>query len=199
MAEPTGCCIRGIDRLGIREKDNVLVIGAGPAGLTYIQLLRALGDHLIIATDIIESRLRWAEKFGADEVFDASDSALSKQILSATEYRGADVVIVASGSLKAIQSSFPLVRKGGKILLFGIPRQGSLFNCDASDLFIREIKLIPSYSTTEDEMKKALELMQNGKISLTEMITHRFSLAETAEAFRIAQDARTSLKIIIHD
>ncbi len=199
LAEPTGCCIRGMDRLGIRKEDSTLIVGAGPAGLSYVQLLRAFGAGLIIATDMIESRVKWARKFGADQAFNAAAADLNKRILDATEGRGVDNVVVASGNVKAIQASFPLVRKGGKILLFGIPPEGSVFACDASGVFIREIKLIPSYSTTENEIKRALEMMEAGMICLTDMITHRFHLSEIAEALRIADDAQSSLKVMVHE
>jgi L-iditol 2-dehydrogenase len=199
LAEPTGCCIRGIDRLGIRNEDTTLIIGAGPAGLTYVQLLRAFGTGLILATDMVESRVNWAVKFGADEAFNAADTNLKKQILDATEDRGVDNVVVASGNVRAIEASFPLVRKGGKILLFGIPPEGSIFSCDASGVFIREIKLIPSYSTTENEIQRALEMMETGMIRLTDVITHRFHLSEISDAFRIADDARSSLKVMIKE
>jgi len=199
LAEPTGCCIRGLDRLGIRKEDSTLIVGAGPAGITYARLLRAFGADLIIATDMIESRVKLAEKFGADHAFNAAAADLDKQILDATKGRGVDNVVVASGTVKAIQASFPLVRKGGKILLFGIPPEGSVFAFDASDVFIREIKLIPSYSTTENEIKRALEMMETGRIRLTDSITHRFHLSEIAEAFRTADDARLSLKVMVHE
>jgi len=197
FAEPTGCCIRGLNRLRVQLGEDFLVVGAGPAGLTHIQLLRALGARLVFATDIVESRRRWAEKFGADETFNAADEDLRRLVLNATEGRGVDKVIVASGSVKAIQSSLPAVRKGGRVLLFGIPPERSIFNCDVSDVFIREITLIPSYSTTENEMKAALEMITANKIQLTKMITHRFGLAEIVEAFRVAEDARSSLKVMV--
>jgi 2-desacetyl-2-hydroxyethyl bacteriochlorophyllide A dehydrogenase len=199
LAEPTGCCIRGIDRLGIRNEDSTLIIGAGPVGLTYVQLLRAFGGGLIFATDMVESRVKWAVKFGADQAFNAADTSLKKQILGATEDRGVDNVVVASGNVKAIEASFPLVRKGGKVLLFGIPPEGSIFSCDASGVFIREIKLISSYSTTESEIQRALEMMETGMIRLTDLISHRFHLSEISEAFRIADDARSSLKVMVNE
>jgi L-iditol 2-dehydrogenase len=198
LAEPTGCCIRGMKRLGIQKEDSTMIIGAGPAGLTFVQLLRALGTRFIVATDMIEARINWAEKFGAHQTFNAANSNLHRQVLDATEGRGVDNVIVASGSMKAIEASFPLVRKGGKILLFGIPPERSVLNCDASSVFIREIKLIPSYSTTENEIKRALEMMGAGEIRLTDMITHRFRLSEIADAFRIADDAQSSLKVMVY-
>jgi len=172
FAEPTGCCIRGLNRLGVQPGDDVLVVGAGPVGLTHIRLLRALGAHLIFATDVVDSRIGWAKRFGADEAFNADEEDSLRAIKGATEGRGVDCAVVASGSVRAIQSSLPFVRKGGKILIFGMPPQGALLSCDASEIFIRQISLIPSYSTTEYEMKTALDMMANGKMHLSEMITH---------------------------
>jgi L-iditol 2-dehydrogenase len=123
---------------------------------------------------------------------------LKRRILELTEGRGVDNVIVAAGNVKAIEASFPLVRKGGKILLFGIPPQGSVFGFDASNAFIREIKLIPSYSTTENEMERALEMMETGMIRLSGMITHRFHLNQVSEAFQVADDPRSSLKVMVY-
>jgi L-iditol 2-dehydrogenase len=197
LAEPTGCCIRGMDRLGIHSDDSTVVVGAGAAGLTYVRLLRALGAGLIVATDLISSRLEWAKKLGADETLGASATDLKRQILALTEGRGVDNVIVAAGNVKAIEASFPLVRKGGKILLFGIPPQGSVFDFDVSNAFIREIKLIPSYSTTENEIERALEMMETGMIRLSGMITHRFHLNQVSEAFQVADDPRSSLKVMV--
>lgn len=198
FAEPTGCCIRALNRLGVRPDDTFLVIGAGPAGLTHIQLLGALGVRTIFATDIVDFRLEWASKFGASAAMDATRSDLRATILDATMGRGVDKVIVASGSSKAIESSLNLVRKGGRVLLFGVPPGGSYLNCDASQIFIRETKLVPSYSTTEEEMKTALEMMASKKIQLTEMISHRFALTDITEAFHAAEDASSSLKVMVH-
>jgi len=197
FTEPTGCCIRALKKLGVGQGDSFLVVGVGPVGLTYIQLLRAAGAGLIVASDLIESRLKLATRFGADAGFNPAQENSERLILETTHGRGVDKVIVASGSNKAIQSSLRVARKGGRVLLFGVPSQGSVINWDASYTFIREISLIPSYSTTESEMKAALEMMESGKIRLTSMITHRFNLDEIAEAFAAARDAASSLKVMI--
>ncbi len=67
MIEPTACCIRAIRRAHIQQSDNVLVVGLGPTGLTQIQLLRNTTTGRIIASDIIDARLRLGKKLGADE------------------------------------------------------------------------------------------------------------------------------------
>jgi L-iditol 2-dehydrogenase len=197
FTEPTGCCIRALNKLGFREGDHFLVVGAGPVGLTFIQLLRAFGAGLILASDLIDSRLKLATRFGANVTFNPVLENSERLVLDSTNGRGADGVVVASGSSKAIQSSLNLVRKGGRILLFGLPPEGTVINLDASYTFIREIRLIPSYSTTESEMKAALEMMEAGRVRLTSMITHRFNLNKIAEAFAAARDTASSLKVMV--
>jgi L-iditol 2-dehydrogenase len=197
FAEPTGCCIRGLNKLAVDPQDSVLVIGAGPAGLTHIVLLRSAQIRQVLATDVVETRLKTAVEFGANEAFDAAGEGSDKAILDATEGRGPDKVIVASGSNKAIESSLRLVRKGGRILLFGIPPGGIRLSWDPSYIFIREICLTPSYSTTETEIKTAIEMMAARRIKLTKMITHRFGLHEIEKAFRAAEDCRASLKVMV--
>jgi len=198
LSEPTGCCIRALRKLAVLPGDDFVVIGTGPAGLTHIQLLRVMRAGRIFATDLVKSRLEWARRFGADAVFNAATENAQNSILGATDEKGVDKIIVSSASSKAIESSLQLVRKGGKILLFGIPSEGSYVNLDTSYLFIREISLVPSYSTTETEIKAALQMMASKKIDLSEMITHRFQLGDITEAFRTAEDAQSSLKVMVH-
>ncbi len=198
LAEPTGCCIRGLRKLGILPGDDFVVIGAGPAGLTHIQLLRAMSAGRIFVSDLVESRLACALRFGADVAFNAAAGDVEKSVLDATAGIGVDKVIVSSASTKAIESALHLVRKGGKILLFGIPSEGSYLRLDASYLFIREISLIPSYSTIENEIEAALQMMTSKKIHLLDIITHRFELADLADAVRTAENVQSSLKVMVH-
>ena len=198
LSEPTGCCIRALRKLAVLPGDDFVVIGTGPAGLTHVQLLRSMGAEKIFATDLVESRLEWARRFGADAAFNAAAVNAQDSILGATNGKGVDKVIVSSASKKAIESSLRLARKGGKILLFGIPPEGTYVNLDTSYVFIREISLIPSYSTTETEIEAALQMMTSKTIHLSEMITHKFHLADIAEAFRTAEDTESSLKVMVH-
>ena len=198
LAEPTGCCIRGLRKLGVVAGDDFVVIGAGPAGLTHIQLLRAMNARRIFATDLVEPRLTCALKSGADAAFNAEAADTENSILESTDGIGVDKVIVSSASTRAIESALRLVRKGGKILLFGIPPEGSCLRLDVSHLFIREITMMPSYSTIENEIKAALQMMTEKKIQLLNIITHRFELADLEDAVRTAENVQSSLKVMVH-
>lgn len=186
LIEPTACCIRALDRCNISEDETVLVIGAGPIGLTHVRLLSMRGVK-VIASDINPTRLGLAERFGASPVFDASKTDVPMRIKEQTNGLGADLVIVASGSLEAVVQALNAIRKGGKICLFGVPAKGSKLDYDLSDMFNSEISIITSNAATETETKTALRLMEEGRLNLSSLITHRFKLEEFELAVRVAQ------------
>ena len=196
--EPTACCIRGLRKVDVRPGSSVVVFGVGPVGLTHVQLLRLYGVGVIFAVDLIESRRHLASQLGADVVLDPGMNAL-QTILKQTNNQGVDYAIVATGNPKALESAIGIVRKGGRVLLFGVPPRGSLLSLDVSRLFLREITLQSSYSTSEFEMRVALELVEQKRIDTAQMITHRLPLDKLLDAFHVAQNGKAAGKIIVEN
>jgi threonine dehydrogenase-like Zn-dependent dehydrogenase len=83
--------------------------------------------------------------------------------------------------------------------LFGAPPRGALLSLDISRLFLRETTLQSSYSTSELEMRMALELVEQKRIDTTQTITHRFPLNRLLDAFHVAQNGKTAGKIIVEN
>ncbi len=199
MVEPTACCIRALRKFRIRPGDSVAVFGTGPVGLTHVQLLKLYGMTPIIAIDVLEQRLTMASKFGADLALDPTTEDAPKRIAIETDGMGADLAIVATGNPQATQDAINSVRKGGNVVLFGAPSRGALLSLDVSRLFLREIGIQSSYSTSETEMQLALELMEGGKINPSQMITHRLSLERIDEALHLAESGREAVKVIVQN
>ena len=197
LIEPLGCCIRGLMKCRIDPGDSALVIGAGPVGLMHVHLLKAFGAGTVIASDLIDSRLQMAVKLGADHVVNPQRDNISERIKELTEGKGVDLVVVAVGSAGLIEQGMDLVRKGGTVCIFGMPPRGDTFSYDASQLFIREISLVPSYSTSELETNIALKLMLSRRVDVTQLITHRFKLAQIEAALEHAAQKVDSLKIVV--
>jgi L-iditol 2-dehydrogenase len=126
-----------------------------------------------------------------------SDPEIAGKIKSATEGRGPDVCVVATGSIKALLQSFELTRKGGKIMLFGVPPKGSQMSYDMSKLYSSEHSIIPSYAASEFETNEALKLIAEKKVDMASLITHRFDISDAAEAVRCAHEAKDAMKVII--
>ncbi len=193
--EPIGCCIRGLSRCRVSEGDSVLVVGAGPMGLTHLQLLKDIGAKVLVS-DINKMRLAFAEDQGAYGIYAAGDVDVPSSVRGDTGGRGVDVAMVASGSPKAIVQALKAVRKGGTVCLFGVPIVGSVLDYDFSDIFNSEVSIISSYGATEAETKAALKMIEERKVNPASLITHRFRLEEFEDAVETAMRG-DGMKIII--
>jgi len=199
QVEPTACCIRGLRKTGIDPGTSAAVFGVGPVGLSYVQLLKLHGASPICAVDLIEERLQAAKRLGAEVTLTPTDDNPVEAIGAATDGRGVDHAIVATSNPKAIEQAVRSVRKGGHVLLFGVPARGSSLLVDLDDLFLREVSLQSSYSTSETEMRIALEMIKAGRFQSSSIITHRLELNKISEAFRLAESGSQVLKVVVHN
>ena len=182
QTEPTACCIRALRKVGVSVGNSVAIYGVGPVGLTHVQLLKCFGAGPIYAIDVIEQRRQFATKLGADLSFDPTTDDAPKAISLLTEGLGVDYAIVATANLKALESAFATVRKGGTVLLFGAPTRGAMMSLDVSKMFLREVRFQSSYSTSETEMRMAMQLIESKRVRPSKSITDRFPLTRTIES-----------------
>ena len=197
LIEPIACGIRAVGKCGIHLEDTVAIVGAGPAGVINVALARLSGADQILVSDVIGFRLEAARKFGADMVVNVQNESFAEAVKSATEGRGADVVIVTAPSPKAYDSALEVCRKGGTVCVFAPTSPEQTVSISPYKLFFQEIKLVPSYSTSHVETRTALELIRAGKIDAKGLITHRFPLSHIEEAFKTAARNKECLKVVV--
>jgi len=197
LIEPVGCCIRAQNKAGIRKGDSVAIIGAGPSGIIHAMLARISGASQILVTDLVDYRLKMAERLGADLTVNVKQENLVERVKEATENRGADIVIVTAPNVKAVEDGVQIVRKGGKLLLFAPTQPDQYARLSPHRLFFSEITVIPSYSVSHIETRAALKLISSGRIKAKELITHRFPLSRTADAFQTAAKGKECLKVVV--
>jgi L-iditol 2-dehydrogenase len=184
MIEPLACVVRAQRIMGIGEGQTVLVMGSGVSGLLNIQLAK-LKKANIVATDINEYRLKKAKEYGADEVFNANEAPDIK----------ADRIIMCTGAMSAFEKAFKYIDRKGIIMLFAIPNKN--ISIPSEDFWRNESTLISSYGAAPVDLEEALELIRDGKINVKGMITHRLKLEEIQKGFKIAGEAKDSLKVIV--
>jgi len=197
LIEPVGCCIRAFNKSSIQADDTVVIIGSGATGIIHTALSKVFGAAKTIVSDLIDYRLRVAKKFGADVIVNPNNEDLRVIVNAETDEIGADLVVVTAPSLEAYKSGLSICRKGGKLCVFAPTNPGKYLEISPKELFFSEIQIIPSYSTSHLETRKALELMKTGRLKVKELITHRFRLADAAKAFKTALENRESLKVIV--
>jgi len=196
LIEPLGCVIRGQDQLGIRPGDTVLVLGSGVSGILHIQLARHRGASRIISTDIQESRLGYAECFGADATIDAGEDVPSV-VKELNDGEAPDKVIASTAALPALRQALASVDDGGEILFFAPTPPGVEFPVDLNDVWNRQLTLTTTYAAAPGDLDRAVELIRSGAVRAGEMVTHRLGLAEAQEGFRLVAEAGESLKVVI--
>lgn len=195
--EPAACALRALRKVDFKAGDTVSLIGVGPTGSLFIKLLRHFGAALISVADLSEFRLSIARKIGADMAINPAQADFAEECRKATDGIGVDIGILGTPTMKPIQQLLRTVRKGGKICIFGAPERGEKVDLDFSWLFINEISIITSYSTSEVETTLILALLKNRKIAFKDLISHKFKLSQAEEAFEVARDASKSLKVVV--
>jgi len=194
MLEPLGVAIHAIDLGKLRAGMSVGVFGCGPIGLLIVQLARLSGASNILATDILPHRVEAAKGFGADQALLAEAGRELDAILTAIEGRGVDVAFEAAGEQEAVDVSVAAVVPGGKVILVGIPADDrTSFSASVARRKGLTIKLVRRMKHT---YPRAIELVSKRLVDVRSLVTHRFPLEKTAEAFAVAQ-RREGLKIII--
>ena len=196
MIEPLACCIRAWNKFTHKNNDSIAVLGIGPTGIMHALLAKIYGFEKIFCLDFNEFRLDFAKKFEAIAINSGNTNAL-EQIKSETVNQGVDVVIVATSSLNALKDAVNFVRKGGTIVMFGVPSKGAIIDLDMSEVYSKGITIVNSYAASDFDTKEALEKISNKQINVSQLITHKYNLQECQEAFVHAKSGDNAMKIII--
>lgn len=197
MIEPLACCVRSWKKFSHKKGDSVAIFGVGPTGMMHIMLAKDNGFEKIFCLDVNDFRLDFAKKFQITLALNSKDSSNKEKILNETQNRGVDVAIVATGSLKALDDAINFVRKGGSIMMFGVPSKGDTMNIDMSKVYSKEITITTSYAASDHDTKEAMELIKSSRADVKRLITHKYSILETQKAFEHAHDGSDAMKIII--
>lgn len=159
-----------VERADVKKQNTVLVIGAGPIGLSVVQFAKLKGAKVVVM-DFNENRLNFAQtQLSADKVI-APESNFSRQTLN--EIMGGnlpDVVFDATGSKASMENAFHFVSSGGKLIFVGLFIGDVMFH---DPLFHKnEITLMATRNALPQEFKNIIQLMEQKKIDINQWITH---------------------------
>lgn len=195
--ETAACCLRAVKSAGIGPGDSVLVSGCGPVGLIHAQLAGIFGAGRVIACDVSGPRLEAAERFGDFYMLNAARCGVPDRVRGLTGGRGADAVILTSGSREAFSAGIESAAAGGRVVIFGGFPPGPPLAVEPDIIYKKEIKLYGSYSSSPQEQFSALELISGGRLNVAGLVTHRFGLSDIDEAVSTASEPDRGLKVIL--
>ena len=189
MAEPLSVTLHALNRAGNLMGKSVLISGVGTIGALTVLAARRMGAGAITVSDVLDARLERAIACGATRAVNVSKEPLG----DAPQW---DVVIEASGSIKALNSAIDSVHKGGTIVQIGFVPSGeqpiNLFSVIA-----KELTLAGTYRFGI-EFNHAVDYLVSGLIDVSPLITHSYSVDDSAEAFKVAADGTKSVKVQLY-
>jgi len=194
--EPLGTAVRALRTVGLKPGQSVLVCGSGVAGLLIIKLARAMGAGAIIATDVSTYRLEKAREYGATHTIPAGED-VPAFIRKVNDNRLADIAILCAGALPAARTALQSAERGGTILFFAVPKPGETLDVDFNPFWRDDITIKTCYGAAPIDNQKALELIQQGTVTVTDMVTHRFGIDEIGKAFMTGAQPDGCVKVII--
>jgi len=197
MIEPLACCVRAWTKFQYREGDSTAIFGVGPTGMMHVMLANAKKFSKIFCFDVNDFRLDFAKKFNIAASISSMDDTRKQQILDNTDNQGVDLAIVATSSLKALDDAIDMIRKGGTVMMFGVPSKGAKLDLDMSKIYSKEITLVTSYAASDSDTKEALNLIESSQIDVKQLITHTYSISDSQKAFDHARTGENAMKIII--
>jgi 2-desacetyl-2-hydroxyethyl bacteriochlorophyllide A dehydrogenase len=180
FAEPLACAVNGMNKIRANPGDSVVIIGGGPIALMFTMLMKASGASPIIVSEPVALRREFAKKCGADLVVDPTSQDLTTAVEKATGI-GADISIEVVGS--QLGAAVEAVRKGGKVLLFGVNMK-AVSSIPQSSITVKEVQILGTWLANAS-FPRAVEILEKGVLDLETLITHRFPLQKTAEAIEV--------------
>jgi L-iditol 2-dehydrogenase len=194
MTEPAAVAVHALRQAGIDIGDTVAVYGAGPIGLMIAQWARAWGAGRVLVIDIDRDKLDFARNLGFDNTCNGKEADAPRWVHDATEGRGADLVIEASGSSPAFEQCMLSARAFGRAVLVGNPAGEMKLSQQGYWAILRkELRVHGTWNSSygvmpRDEWRLALEFMATGRLDLEPLITHRVGLAGLPDALVMLRD-----------
>jgi L-iditol 2-dehydrogenase len=197
LLEPFSCVLRGQTAVGVAPADTVLIVGAGPIGVMHTMLARVSGASQVIVSDLVTDRLALARKAGADRTVNAGEEALAAVLDEVTGGLGPDVIIVAAPAHQAQEAALELAAIGGRINFFGgLPKDRPAITFNSNLVHYKELLVTGTTACSTADCWRAARIVDAGRVDLAQLVSARYPLEESTEAFAAAED-RESLKTVL--
>jgi L-iditol 2-dehydrogenase len=194
LVDPASIALHVANRGGVSPGDTVAITGAGAIGLLSgdAALIRGAGRVIVVGRG---SRLAKAKALGFETVDSTSGDPVA-EVRAMTSGLGADVVLECAGVPETVQWALAMLRRGGRCAAVGIPTLG--VEIAMQRLVLDELELVGSRASA-GEMRRVMPHVAQGRMRVSEMITHRFPLSEYERAMATFNDRSSgAIKIIVN-
>jgi L-iditol 2-dehydrogenase len=200
LIEPLSVAVHCAKLAGICFGSSVIVFGAGPIGLLCCAVARAFGATTVVAVDIVAPRLDFAQRYAATATYQMEPTLppaenASRMMLNTAMDKGAEIVIDATGAETCISTGIHAMKKGGIFVQAGLG--AATISFPVAQLCSKEGVFRGSFRYGPGDYRNAIQLLQYQKVSVKELITHKYAFSEAETAFKNVE-RREGIKTIIH-
>jgi S-(hydroxymethyl)glutathione dehydrogenase/alcohol dehydrogenase len=179
---------------------SVAVIGCGGVGQSVVQGARIAGASKIIAIDPVELKRKAAEQQGATDLVDPADGDPITQVQALTGGRGADYAFEVIGTPDTIVQAYGTARRGGTVVIVGMPRMDSQVTFPGFPLFYEEKKILGCFygsAQNRRDFPRYIGLVEHGRLDIASMVSRRIGLDEVNDAFRAMEAGEVIRSVIV--
>jgi L-iditol 2-dehydrogenase len=187
LSEPLAIAVYAVERSMVTAKASVAILGQGPIGLSVLHVLRTKKVGNVFVTDKIEERLMFSRKLRPRWMGNPDRMDIVKEITN-VEPLQVDIVYECSGDSQAIAQGLQLLKPGGILILVGITEADEI-SFPIHELRRKEITIV-NIRRQVHCTQRAIDLLDHGRVRMDSMVTHRFPMEETQEAFDLVTNYR---------
>jgi len=183
----------------VEPGDHVAVYGCGGVGLNVIQGAALCGAEKVIAVDLVDNKLKMAQQFGATHTVNPKSGDATEQIKALTDGKGVDYAFEVIGNVNVIQDAFNAVRRGGKLVIVGVPQIGLSISLPAFSFPLEEKGVIGSYYGSPRfryDMPRILDLYMAKRLKLDELVSRKLPLDQINTAMEIMEKGEGARSVI---
>ena len=195
LAEPLAIAVYTVERSHSKGKDDIAILGIGPIGMSIFHVLRTKNTGDIFITDKIDKRLAFAQALNPKWSGNPVKHDIVKEISNRNPLL-MDIVYECSGDINAVGQAIQLLKPGGTLVIAGIPEPDDIF-LPVHELRRKEVTII-NIRRQANCTQKAIDLIEQGKVKIADMVTHHFLLEQTQQAFDLVSNYKDGvMKAII--
>ncbi len=197
MIEPLAVAVHAVRRAGDVTGKDICVLGAGPIGILVAQVAKGLGARKVMVTDVSQIRLEKAKECGADLCVNTREKDFGQEFVACFGPDKADVIYDCAGNNVTMGQAIQYARKGSTIILVAVfATRGDI---DLAVLNDHELDLNTSMMYRDEDYRKAIELVEEGKVHLKPLISKHFAFQDYLAAYQyIDANRETTMKVIIN-
>jgi len=186
LLEAFGVAHHAVEEVELRGSD-IFITGAGPIGIFCVAIAKALGSPNIIVVDVVDIRLQKAKELGAHHVINSAGKDVAwikEEVLKLTNGDGAGCLIECTGAPPLVNAMFSFIRKGGRMVLVGVPKAPLHVEDVINDLHWKNFTLKSIHGRKMyHTWKESEKLLSSGQVNIDGVITHTFPMSEFEKAF----------------